>query len=166
MTQGTSTYSKVCAKARLGLTLVPGQRTHRQGNVVCQNFGGNMAILENHEASVEVMDKVGKSSVCNAISFPLWLAWNDKRIEGNFESLVKDKTVYLQESRYYNRWLPGEPNGESIENCVKVSSQGLLVDGQCEDDKLCVLCYLPSIPNFQMRGMYKLTFMHMHTHLV
>ena len=152
MTEGTSTYSDVCAKARLGLTLVPGHRTHRQGKVVCQNFGGNMAVLESQNAASKVMDKINKSHVCNSMSFPLWLAWNDQRQEGNYETLINNEMVQLQGSEYYGNWLPGQPNGETVENCVKVSDDGLFLDGNCENNKLCVLCYVPSIPNFQMRG--------------
>ena len=150
MTEGSSTYSDVCAKARLGLTLVPGTRAHRQGKVVCQNFGGNMAVLENQEEFNEVFEKVDNSSVCKSMSSPIWLAWTDKKQENTFEAEIKNKRIELGPG-FYNTWKPGQPNGETVENCLKISKKGL-VDGNCEKDQKCVLCYLPSIPSFEMRG--------------
>ena len=60
----------------------------------------------------------------------------------NGQTLTNDK---------YSAWGLGEPNGESIENCVAVDSSGYWMDVPC-NQKTCSLCELPSTPVYILRG--------------
>ena len=51
-------------------------------------------------------------------------------------------------------WLPGQPNGKDIEECLHIHSKsGLFIDRLCTSIKACFVCAWNHEPTFKLRGL-------------
>ena len=51
-----------------------------------------------------------------------WIAWWDDNSEGKWVSAINSSD--LLENKPFQPWAPGEPNGETIENCAVLRRSG------------------------------------------
>jgi hypothetical protein len=86
----------------------------------------------------------------NHTSEMFWAGWSDEEQEGSFSD-VNTGEILNKSGRFWP-FFPGEPNGETNENCVAVWS-----DRRAWNDLGCSgyaygFCNLPIRPRFKLRG--------------
>jgi hypothetical protein len=92
-----------------------------------------------------------KPWLSNLHSEQFWAGWDDEKVEGSFASASTGEI--LNKSAGFWPFHPGEPNGDTMENCVVVwpSTGGQWNDYLCSG-KNCGFCHLQIRPRFKLRG--------------
>ena len=114
-------YDDICKSQELGQVIFSGYRNFTTALTLCQNVYGNLIEIESkahQQKSIEIMKT---SSFCDST----WIAWWDENDEGNWKSAI-NSSKYLSDSSFQS-WAPGEPNGETLENCVSLHQEGKYV---------------------------------------
>ena len=77
-----------------------------------------------------------------------WTGYSDEEDEGKF------RNVYTGEQLSFISWLPGEPNGDDIENCgtALVNYDGKWWDEPCHDVAPYGFCNIQARPRIKIRG--------------
>ena len=124
MVEYEATYDKICRGQELEQVIFPGLQNYTTALTLCQNFRGNLVQFENDAQQQKAVDLLTNSSICSSIPFYLgtWLGWSDDDEEGNWVSAL-NSSVSLDEE-HFKSWTLGEPNGETKENCVTLSTNG------------------------------------------
>ncbi len=79
---------------------------------------------------------------------PYWAGWHDEAEEGEFMDVHFNKLT----SNKFQPWFVGEPNGETLENCVTVwVNRNAWNDDNC-DYQFCAFCEFERAPHLQLRG--------------
>ena len=159
-------YEKICKPLELGLLLIPGSWSIYDARQICNTLRGNMNVISNEKNNDEITELMKKSETClNHYKFGgwksggIWTGWWDEPTEGKWMSVSYSEPL---NSKSFAPWHPGEPNGDTIENCAclhrfhfeeenTTASQWNDVD--C-NRKFCVACLIQTLPIFILRGIY------------
>lgn len=80
----------------------------------------------------------------------IWTQWSDTQEEGIFQDVATGRTLSTAD---FVTWFAGEPNGESLENCVELSvPRKAWNDADCRN-KRCFFCELDETPSLYIRGL-------------
>lgn len=140
-------YEKICLPDKLGLTLFPNKVNFSSAMELCRSVQGSLVHIENVVTETKVKNILKTRTSCaNESWIDLWDQWS----EGIFNS-AENPTLILSNISYQN-WDLGEPNGDTVENCVAYK-RGVWNDYSCGDQQLCSVCDIQSIPIFTMRGL-------------
>ena len=121
-------YDDICKSHDLGQVIFPGWRNYTIALTLCQDVRGNMLQIETEAQQIKALELMKNSTVCsnkpNKIygSEGAWIAWWDNDSEGEWVSAI-NSSKFLEKNSF-QRWAPGEPNGERIENCAVLRSSG------------------------------------------
>ena len=82
---------------------------------------------ETEAQQTTALELMKNSSICSKPSLygseGSWIAWWDDENEGEWVSAV-NSSIKLK-NMPYQPWAPGEPNGETIENCAVLRRSGI-----------------------------------------
>ena len=124
------TYNDICKSQELGQKLFPGYRNYTTALALCQNVGGTMLQIETEAQQNSALELIKTSSTCSDTSEHgggrIWIALWDRNQEGEWISSINSSK--LLESNDFQSWEPGEPNGETIENCAALKQTGILIE--------------------------------------
>ncbi len=160
----------LCSDSSIGNILVPGIWTIDQALTVCKSLGGKQAVVDSRIQAQNLLKLFNSSAQCNAhcnalitgeviTTFLLssiyfaannwfWGGWWDRQKEGVFCN-VNDDTLLTNSE--YSQWARGDPNGDTLENCVSVDNHGLWRDTSCSS-KACTFCSIEKTPTYMLRG--------------
>ena len=62
-----TTYSNICQPTNLGLVLVPGAWNIQEANKLCQNFGGDINVINSYANNAEVAKATKSSRFCSEL---------------------------------------------------------------------------------------------------
>ena len=80
-----------------------------------------------------------------------WAGWWDEKTEGKFINAYNEDD-YL-DPFHYQPWYPGEPNGNTVENCAVVRvGKNTWTDEHCTEKEMCGFCELERAPELMIRG--------------
>lgn len=140
-------YKRICLPDKLGLTLFPNKVNFTSGMQLCKSVQGSLVYIESGVKETELNHVMSPKESCgNETWIDLWDKWS----EGLFRS-AENKSLVLSNTSYQN-WDLGEPNGDTVENCVAYR-RGAWNDYSCGGEKLCTVCDIHTIPIFTMRGL-------------
>ena len=121
------TYDDICKSQELGQVIFPGYRNYTTALALCQNVGGTLLQIETEAQQNLALELMKTSSTCSDISVygaeSTWIAWWDHNQEGEWSSSINSSK--LLETNDFQPWEPGEPNGETIENCAALKQTGI-----------------------------------------
>ena len=137
------------------------------------NQGGEIATptsADEYQKQLDIADRLivpdlHEKCVKAGGSIIIWMGYNDMELEGEYSShhvLSQSNTESLDEWRnpysqdpitWEGAWKPGQPNGGSLENCIRTEDR-LWADRSCAE-RYCALCYFPTQMNLTMRGLCK-----------
>ena len=124
------TYNDICKSQELGQLIFPGYRNYTTALALCQNVGGTMLQIETEDQQNSALELMKTSSTCSDTSEHgggrIWIALWDHNQEGEWISSINSSK--LLESNDFQSWEPGEPNGETIENCAALKQTGILIE--------------------------------------
>jgi hypothetical protein len=164
-------YNSICSTSDLGLVIFPGNWNYSAANTLCENVKGGMVTLYNQSDQDTIINLLNKSSTCREIGESIslssinnvlqlniiegvsgraWIGWWDVPNEGTYESII-EHDVLLQPDGFHP-WSPGEPNGDTLENCVELTLSGDWNDARCSKTR-CTACNMKETPIFNMRGL-------------
>ena len=127
MKEYEGTYEDICKSHELGQVLFPGYRNYTTALSLCQNVRGNLLQIETEDQQNIALDLMQNSSTCSNPSLygseGAWIAWWDDNSEGKWVSAINSSE--LLENKPFQPWAPGEPNGETIENCAVLRRSGM-----------------------------------------
>ena len=121
------TYNEICKSQQLGQVIFPGYRNYTTALKLCQNVGGTLLQIETETQQNLALELMKTSSICSDISISwdegTWIAWWDENQEGEWISAINSSK--LLDTNNFQSWEPGEPNGETIENCASLKRTGI-----------------------------------------
>jgi len=82
----------------------------------CSSQGAGLATIESEEENTKITEEFGGQ---------LWIGYNDRQSEGNFE--------WVNRSSSYTSWASNEPNNQDGEDCTELYADGTWNDYQCSD---------------------------------
>ena len=140
---------KICGPLQLGVVLVPELKTIYDSRQICNNLGGKINVISNKKNNDEVIELMKTSQVCLK-GGGIWTGWWDEISEGNWTSIPYSKPLNIES---FDPWQPGEPNGNTIENCAAITTGSISewADSDC-NRKFCVTCLIQTLPVFILRG--------------
>ena len=143
-------YQKICEPLKLGVVLIPELKSIYDSNQICENLGGKMNVISNKETNAEVIELMKTSKICLK-GGGIWTGWWDENFEGNWISISHSKPLNIES---FDPWQPGEPNGNTIENCAAITTGSVSewADADC-NTKYCATCLIQKLPVFIIRGM-------------
>ena len=122
-----ATYDDICKSHDLGQVIFPGWRNFTTALTLCQNVRGNLLQINTEAQQKKAIELMQNSSICSKPSSygseGSWIAWWDDESEGKWVSAINSSI--LLENNSYQPWAPGEPNGETIENCAVLRRAGI-----------------------------------------
>ena len=122
------TYNDICKSQELGQKLFPGYRNYTTALALCQNVGGTMLQIETEAQQNSALELMKTSSTCSDTSDHgggrIWIALWDHNSEGEWISAINSSKSLMTND--FQPWEPGEPNGETIENCAALKQTGIL----------------------------------------
>ena len=129
-----TSYDKICKSQALGPVIFPGLWNFTTALTLCKNVRGNLLQIQNQSQQDKALELMNSSSFCSNppskfMSEGSWIAWWDVPEEGKMVSPFDSKTVLTKDA--YQMWDAGEPNGETIENCVVLRRTGRWNDLDC-----------------------------------
>ena len=129
MTVDEVTYDEICKSQQLGQVIFPGYRNYTTALTLCQNVGGTLLQIETETQQDLALELMKTSSICSDFSISgaegTWIAWWDQNQEGEWISSINSSKSL--DTNDFQTWEPGEPNGETIENCVVLKRQGIKI---------------------------------------
>ena len=121
------TYDEICKSQQLGQVIFPGYRNYTTALKLCQNVGGTLLQIETEAQQNVALELMKTSSICSDFSISgaegTWIAWWDQNQEGEWISSINSSK--LLDTNDFQTWEPGEPNGETIENCAVLKQTGI-----------------------------------------
>ena len=121
MVEYEATYDKICRGQELGQVIIPGLQNYTTALTLCQNVRGNLFQMESVAQQQKAEDLLTNSSICSKkLHLGTWIGWSDDDQEGNWVSAL-NSSVSLGEE-HFQSWRPGEPNGETNENCAALAT--------------------------------------------
>ena len=126
MVEYEATYDNICRGQEMGQVIFPVLQNYTTASTLCQNVRGNLAQFETEAQQQKAIDLLTNSSICSKSSIELgtwigtWIGWSDDAKEGTWVSAL-NSSVSLGEE-HFQSWGPGEPNGETKENCVAMAT--------------------------------------------
>ena len=90
------------------------KKTFAEATKFCNNLGQKLF----EPKSLEVNNEVNKLAKAQGVTWAFWIGINDQINQGNF--VYDSSNVPL----VYENWNPGEPNGESREDCAVLGIDG------------------------------------------
>ena len=128
MIEYDASYDEICTSSELGQVIFPGLRNYSTALTLCQNVKGNLIQIETEAEQQVALDVLKTSSICSDPSVygseGSWIAWWDQPKEGKWVSSVNSSKALEKSS--FQPWAPGEPNGETVENCAVLRRSGVL----------------------------------------
>ena len=129
MIEDKVTYDDICKSREIGQVIFPGYRNYTTALALCQNVGGTLLQIETEAQQNLSLELMKTSSICLDISVSgdegIWIAWWDQNQEGEWTSSINSSK--LLDTDNFQPWEPGEPNGETIENCVVLKRHGIKI---------------------------------------
>ena len=127
MVEYEATYDKICGGQELGHVIFPGLQNYTNALTLCKNVRGNLFQIESVAQQQKAVDLLTNSSICSknpnsTWNAGTWIGWSDDDQEGNWISAF-NSSVSLGEE-HFQSWRPGEPNGETKENCLALGANG------------------------------------------
>ena len=153
-----ASYSDICDPPVLGLVLIPGSWNISYARTLCKNIGGDINVVKDKANN----DKLAKFAMEDSCKEPngekwgkVWVGWWDEQEEGVMSSMTNPNEKLSDQT--FSNWLGGEPNGNTIENCVALfvapgRTDGKWVDGRCYATPTCTACQVPKMPTFVIKG--------------
>ena len=114
-------YDDICRSQELGQVIFSGDRNFTAALTLCQDVYGNLIEIESKAHQQKAIEIMKTSSFCDST----WIAWWDENDEGNWMSAI-NSSKHLSRSSFQS-WAPGEPNGETLENCAALDKGGKYV---------------------------------------
>ena len=114
-------YDDICRSQELGQVIFSGDRNFTAALTLCQDVYGNLIEIESKAHQQKAIEIMKTSSFCDRT----WIAWWDENDEGNWKSAI-NSSKHLSGSSFQS-WGQGEPNGETLENCVSLDQDGKYV---------------------------------------
>ena len=114
-------YDDICRSQELGQVIFSGDRNFTAALTLCQDVYGNLIEIESKAHQQKAIEIIKTSSFCDST----WIAWWDENDEGNWKSAI-NSSKHLSGSSF-QPWAPGEPNGETLENCAALDKGGKYV---------------------------------------
>lgn len=119
----------------------PNSQTGSQAQAFAEQFGGNLASIQNAAENQLIIDALNTRSLGGII----WIGFNDEAQEGTF-------VWYDQSPITYTNWAPGEPNNSGDEDCTQLYPNGQWNDLSCTSGNSASvfeisLCPQPTITN-------------------
>ena len=114
-------YDDICKSQELGQVIFSGYRNFTTALTLCQDVNGNLIEIESEDHQQKAIEIMKTSSFCDKT----WIAWWDENDEGNWTSAI-NSSKHLSGSSFQS-WRRGEPNGETLENCVSLHQDGKYV---------------------------------------
>ena len=111
-------YDEVCKSQEIGQVIFSGKRNFTTALTLCQNVHGNLFEIESKGQQQKAIDLMNTSSFC-ALT---WISWWDENDEGNWVSVLNSSKHLSGNS--FQSWAPGEPNGDTLENCAFLTLKG------------------------------------------
>ena len=118
MIEHDTNYDEVCKSQEIGQVIFPGKRNFTTALTLCQNVDGNLFEIESKGQQQKAIDLINTSSFCRAT----WISWWDKNNEGSWVSAINSSKHLSGNS--FQSWAPGEPNGDTLENCAFLILEG------------------------------------------
>ena len=159
MTTYNIEYEKICKPLEIGLILIPGFWSVYDSGRICKNLRGNMNVISNKENHDEIAEMMKNSEMCSIGENGLggiWTGWWDEITEGKWISVPYSEPLKRES---FAPWHPGEPNGDTIENCASLHltkyKDGTVPEWNDIDcnRKFCVACLIETLPVLILRGM-------------
>ena len=129
MIEDEVTYDDICKSREIGQVIFPGYRNYTTALALCQNVGGTLLQIETEAQQNLSLELMKTSSICLDISVSgdegIWIAWWNQNQEGEWTSSINSSK--LLDTDNFQPWEPGEPNGETIENCVVLKRHGIKI---------------------------------------
>ena len=114
-------YDDICKSQELGQVIFSGYRNFTTALTLCQDVNGNLIEIESKAHQQKAIEIMKTSSFCDST----WIAWWDENDEGNWTSAI-NSSKHLSSSSFQS-WRRGEPNGDTLENCVSLHQDGKYV---------------------------------------
>jgi hypothetical protein len=114
-------YDDICKSQELGQVIFSGYRNFTTALTLCQDVKGNLIEIESKADQQKAIEIMKTSSFCGKT----WIAWWDENDEGNWTSAI-NSSKHLSSSSFQS-WRRGEPNGDTLENCVSLHQDGKYV---------------------------------------
>ena len=114
-------YDDICRSQELGQVIFSGDRNFTAALTLCQDVYGNLIEIESKAHQQKAIEIMKTSSFCDST----WIAWWDENDEGIWKSAI-NSSKHLSGSSF-QPWAPGEPNGETLENCAALDKGGKYV---------------------------------------
>ena len=118
-----------------------------------------MNVISNKKNNDEIAEMMKNSEMCSTGEDGvggIWTGWWDEITEGKWISVPNSEPL---NSYSFAPWHPGEPNGDTIENCAsfhltkyKDATVPEWNDIDC-NRKFCVTCLIETLPMLILRGM-------------
>ena len=136
----------VCKQATTYRLLIAGTKDQQEAIAACDKLGhGSMVEAAKREEIKEVVTWVEERQG-QAKCATLWTPLTDQSEEGVFESLVSGK------AQCDLAWGPGQPNGDTTENSVRIMSENQLLEDVDSTKSDCFVCNLQRSFAAQLRG--------------
>jgi hypothetical protein len=139
----------VCKPINPGNLIFPAQRNFADHNAVCFRLKSWPTIIRDSDIQHALSRENVKHPNCADKDGMFWSGWSDFNNEGNMTYIMTGE--YLSPIDF-QPWYPGEPNGESIQNCVGVAARdNSWSDVPCSK-KMCGYCEMDRLPDLRLRG--------------
>ena len=150
-----TSYDQICKSQALGPVIFPGLWNFTTSLTLCKNVRGNLLQIQDQSQQDKALELMNSSKLCSnppskVMSEGSWIAWWDVPQEGKMVSPFDSQNVLTKDS--YQMWDAGEPNGETIENCVVLRRTGRWNDLDC-GRSTCAICDMQETPVFETRGL-------------
>ena len=172
--------SEICTDANATDVFFPWSGGMEAGNLLCNNYKGNMTVIENFKMWQALSSKMNiKWDVKDYYSFngfatpskdilaknmtedvSLWIGFSDEETEGHFVDIIEGKISFN-----YSLFAKGEPNGNRKENCVAKGAKYGWIDARCSRNNP-FFCRMQQNPEFKIRGEKLQQFPHINSPLV
>ena len=137
---------KVCSQATTYRLLLSETTEQQEAIATCDKLGhGNLEEAGNMEEIKELVGWVGTRQ-WEAKCLSLWTPFTDQSEEGVFKSLLSGNV------RDDLAWAPGQPNGDTIWNSVRIITETELLEDVASSKSDCFVCRLQTSFAAQLRG--------------
>jgi hypothetical protein len=140
----------ICKPISPGNLVFLAQRNFVDHNAVCYRLRGRPTKVRDIDTQVALSKESLQHLNCADNAGMYWSGWSDSEDEGNMTYAVTGEYIGPID---FQPWYPGEPDGESLQNCVGVSARtNTWADVSCSK-KMCGFCDMESLPALTFRGM-------------
>ncbi len=159
----------LCRPLEPGSVLFPEKRTFQQLHQLCRMMGGESTVVKSQEQQDQLLEgyfkhrsscyegelvlggvisENQKLQLSTGDNIPkMWVGWWDDLSEGEITNVNTGQPL-----KGFAPWLPGSPNGDTLQNCMSVRAYyNMWGDDQCWRT-YCGYCDLERSPQLQLRG--------------